>query len=84
MRSPSDWITWEKASASSFFAIFMAERLLRITVRGERSSWEAEAMNCICRFRLSRRGRMIRPVKNQEKTESRRMAARSIEKNNIR
>ena len=43
-----------------------AAALVRMTARGERSSWEAAAMNSACFRRLSSMGRMARPAKAQQ------------------
>lgn len=44
----------------------MAERQDSITVKGERSSWEAEAMNSACFCWLAIRGRIMRQVNTQK------------------
>ena len=48
----------------------MAEAAERMAAKGVRSSWDAAAVNSICRWRLSRMGRSIRPVKYQENSHS--------------
>ena len=68
MRFPSRAIVWEKRSASVGEACFMAERAESMTVSGERSSWEAEAINSVCFLRFSIKGRIMRQVKSQKKT----------------
>ena len=77
IRFPSSWIVSVKRAASSGAAFWEAVRQESITARGERSSWEAEAINWACCLRFSSRGARVLPVKNQKKTARRRSAALS-------
>ena len=59
----------------------MAEIPDRITARGERSSWEAAAINSVCSCLLFSRGVIILPVKNQEQILRARIARKAAPEN---
>ena len=84
MRFPSEVIISEKRSVSSGEACFIADRLESITVSGERSSWEAEAINSVCFWWLMIRGLIMCQVNSQKKIPSRKIPKISALANNRR
>lgn len=80
IRFPSASMMSKNFWSLAMIPFLTAETLLNMTVRGERSSCEAEAMNCICFFLFSCKGRSIREVKHQKKIVSKSRAERSAHK----